>query len=290
MKLKDYLLPAVMAAVMVGLALLMIASAQASDPPDNRPPENRPPEHNTPPIEQTITVDVPVDVAVPVDVNVDVPVDVLVEGSPVTVDVPVDARSTNITDLDFEDSRQAPAIGLSTPADSTGFGITTPLFGFMLNLPWTFGDREIMPVCDRLVGQPDAWRPCICLTSVMKKLHGKDSEACVKSLGGGSSTVPKPSEDDIGTITGLAFGYSDGALDVAQVDPEVEELRVLVGDLMAKVADLEAGQEREKEREQVQQQQAQQRRVEKIDYDAVRRANTRETLKQLELLDEEKPK
>jgi len=102
------------------------------------------------------------------------------------------AGGSATNNIDFEDERQAPGVGLSTPSDSTGVGVTTPLFGLLFNLPWSWGDRKILPICDRLVETPE-WGPCMCRTSVLKKLHD-DQAACVTSLGGGSSDGGKTEE------------------------------------------------------------------------------------------------
>ncbi len=175
-------------------------------------------------------------------VNVDINSPVTID-APVMVEVPVDARSTNTNSVEIESERQAPGIGLFTPSDSIGLGVTTPVGGFMLNLPWSFGDRKKLEICDRLVHNSDSWKSCICLTSTMKKLHGKNQEKCVESLGGGSESDPKPSDDDTYTITGEPLGYVDDPFYIAQVDPEVEELQKVVGDLVLKLQALEDIQE-----------------------------------------------
>ena len=98
----------------------------------------------------------------------------------------------NDQNVNIEDRKQAPGIGLSTPYGSTGIGITTPAGGLMVNLPWSWGDRRVLPICDRLMesGELVQWAGCICMTSVMKKLH-ETPEACTASLGGGSGSAGK---------------------------------------------------------------------------------------------------
>jgi len=103
------------------------------------------------------------------------------------------AGGTANNSIDIENKRSAPGLGLSTPTDSTGIGITTPIGGIMLNLPWSFGDRRLFPVYDRHIqaGNVEAANEVLCLTSVMRKLHNKDHEACTTSLGGGSDPTGK---------------------------------------------------------------------------------------------------
>lgn len=163
-------------------------------------------------VPDVVDVDVPVDVSVPVDV--DVPVTVPVDAS-TSVETPVSV--VNQQGVNIENQRQAPGIGLSTPSGSTGVGVTTPWGGLMVNLPWSWGDRKVIPICDRLWfnGETIQAERCICLTSVMKKLH-KTPELCEQSLGGGSGggkTETPPTE----------VVLPAGMLLVAEVD--MEELK-----------------------------------------------------------------
>lgn len=181
--------------------------------------------------------------------------------------------------IDIEDERQAPGIALGTASDSFGVGITTPVGGFLLNLPWSFGDRKVLAICDRIVTTPD-WGACMCRTSVLKKLYD-DRDACAQSLGGGSGDVEK---------TDAAQGLNRGSNLLAQVDPEMmkyhEELKAELEAqkliTVAQQAEIDAlktqprqvdSQAQQQIQRQIQQQQRQ------IDYDDVRRANA---IKELE--------
>lgn len=136
--------------------------------------------------------------------------------------------------IDIDDEKQAPGLGLSTASDSVGVGITTPVFGFLVNMPWTWGDRKTLAICDRIVGTP-AWPDCMCRTSVMKKIHA-DAETCASSLGGGSDPGGKtdgPQGLNRGeTLLGATSGLED--LMLAQV--EAEEMERYHDDLKGEIA------------------------------------------------------
>lgn len=121
--------------------------------------------------------------------------------------------------LDIDDEKQAPGLGLSTANDSVGVGITTPVFGFLVNVPWTWGDRKILATCDRIVGT-SAWPDCMCRTSVMRKIND-NATVCATSLGGGSNPEGK-TDGPQGLNRDTEYIVSTGPDEDAQMLAQVE--------------------------------------------------------------------
>ena len=177
-------------------------------------------------VETPVTVDVPVDVTTPVDARTSV-------DAPVTV---TNKNSTEIVNPDDIKVRNTPSVGLATPRDSVGFTFAIPGFATGVNLPWSFGDRKLLPIYDRLMASGDfeEANAVMCLTSVMKKVFD-DEDLCTTALnidaspGGGAPEIPKT--DTVYETAGdeaMLVAEAAAQEELDRFEQDIEELQLLI--------------------------------------------------------------